>query len=315
MTLIEKIEASTTILISGHIRPDGDCAGSCLGLWNYIKDNYPEKKPTVCIEQVSANLKFLPGSEQIIDPTELMDSYDLFVSLDCSTIERLGPTSIYLEKAIDNMVIDHHVTNVGFGKDNVIVGEASSACEVLYELLEDEKISLNAAICLYTGIIHDTGVLKYRATKERTMQIAGRLMSRGIDTAKLIDESFYQKTFLQTKLCAYAVSKAELCSEGRICYTVLSMDDMKNFGAIPSDTEGIIDQLRLVKGVEAAIFAREDDFHTYKFSLRSKNYVDVSSICAVLGGGGHKFAAGVTVSGNISELVEHFCKEITKQLH
>lgn len=314
MSLIEKIEAASTILISGHIRPDGDCAGSTLGLWNYICDNYPEKSAAVYLEPLSNNLRFLPGAEKILTESELPETVDLFVSLDSSTPDRLGAAEKYLTLASDNMVIDHHVTNPGFGSENVVNGDASSACEVLYELLDEKKLTKASAICLYTGIIHDTGVFKYQATSERTMQIAGHLMSYGIDTAKLIDESFYEKTWLQTKLAAFAVSKAELSEDGKISSTILTTEDLKRFGATSMDTEGIIDQLRLAKGVLVAIFGREDAPDTFKFSMRSKSVVDVSSIAHALGGGGHKFAAGVTLTGKSEDLVKKLTDMVYEQL-
>ena len=314
MSLLEKIENASSVLISGHVRPDGDCAGSCLGLWNYIRANYPEKEAAVYLEPLPNNLKFLPGVSGILSVEQLPETADLFVSLDASTADRLGAAAKFLEKSRDSVVIDHHVTNTGFGKENVINGDASSACEVLYEQLREDGMTKEAAVCLYTGIIHDTGVFKYSATKERTMQIAGRLMSFGIDTAKLIDESFYEKTLLQTRLSAYAVSRAETALSGKLIYTVLSMEDMKRFEAVLSDTEGIIDQLRLVKGTEVAIFAREDAENTYKFSFRSKSLVNVADIAAEYGGGGHKFAAGVTLAGDLSELLHTFTERIQEAL-
>lgn len=316
MNVLEKaLAAASDIALVGHVHPDGDCVGSCLALRQYLEENEPEKKVTVYLESVGKNLRFLAGSE-LVRPLEEASGFagDLCISLDASSPDRLGAGAAAFERAPKTLVIDHHITNTGFGMENWVDGDASSCCQVLYELLEEEKISKACAEALYTGIIHDTGVFKYSCTGERTMQIAGRLMSRGLATAEIIDRSFYQKTLLQTKVMAKVVSEARMLVEDKVFFGVFPYEQMREMGASAADTEGVIDQLRLVKGVEVAVFAREDMPGVYKFSLRSNGKVDVASISSFFEGGGHRLAAGFTAEGALEDIRNELTAMILLQL-
>lgn len=313
--LLDAIEQADSIAISGHVRPDGDCVGSCVGLYLYLAKNYPEKRVQVYLQTVPSNLRVLQGIDHI-DSAFTMPSepYDLFVSLDCSSEERLGEAVPILKAATKSFAVDHHVTNTFFTQETVVEAEASSTCEVLYGLLEPDKLDLSIAEALYLGIVHDTGVFKYSATKESTMQIAGRLMSFGINTASMIDDTFYRKSFLQNKLIGLATYRAVLSLDDKFATTVLYKEDMDSFGATPADTDGIIEQLRIIKGVEAAAFAREDEPNTFKFSLRSNGKVDVATIAAAFSGGGHRMAAGFTAVGTYDDILLQLSAMIMMQL-
>lgn len=313
--LMKAVEEASDIAIVGHVHPDGDCVGSCLALRQYLEENQPEKTVTVYLESIGKNLRFLSGAEQV-RPLEEAATFtgDLCISLDASSRDRLGAGEAAFCRAAKTLVIDHHITNTRFGMENWVDGDASSSCQVLYELLEEEKISKACAEALYTGIIHDTGVFKYSCTGERTMQIAGRLMSRGLSTADIIDRSFYQKSLLQTRVMAKVVSEARMLVEDTVFFGVLTYEQMNAMGATAADTEGVIDQLRLVKGVEVAVFAREDKPGVYKFSLRSNGKVDVASISSFFEGGGHRLAAGFTASGVLEDLLNQLTAMILLQL-
>lgn len=312
--LLDAINKADTIAISGHIRPDGDCVGSTTALYYYIKENYHDKKVCFLLD------KFPDSVARCIERpvSKELDEADLFVSMDSSSKDRLGDAVQLFEKSKVKFVIDHHKTNSNFGDINVVEPSASSCAEVLYELLEADKISVRVATSIYIGIIHDTGVFKYSATSSRTMNIAGELMDKGLDTAYLIDESFYSKSYKQNMLLARGLTKAVLLKDIPVIYTVISADDLCEFEASSMDTDGIVEQLRLTKGVETAVFIRQDGEALYKVSLRCKTgVVDVSEISIKHGGGGHKMAAGFSVEGScdyvintvISELRELFAEK------
>ncbi len=313
--LLENIAKAQTIAISGHVKPDGDCVGSCIGMYLYLRKNFPEKTVQVYLEPVSDNLKVLDGMDSIDSTFTAPEApYDLFLAMDCGSEDRLGNALPMFKAAKSVFCIDHHVTNTNYAKQSVVVPDASSTCEVLYDLLDSETIDLPIAKALYLGIVHDTGVFKYSATSEKTMRIAGALMAKGIDTSFIIDDTFYRKTALQSRLMGYAVWHAQLILDDKVAATVLHMDDMRSFGATSADTEGIIDQLRIIKGVEVAIFAREDAPNTYKFSLRSNGRVNVSAIAAAFDGGGHKLAAGCTIEGSYDDILVQISAMIMMQL-
>ena len=156
---------------------------------------------------------------------------------------------LYFDAAKVTVNIDHHVSNTKFAGMNHVVVEASSASEVVYDLLNETKISLSAAEALYMGIICDSGVFKFSSTSEHTMQIAGRLMGIGVDSNRFIDEVFYERTYIQARLLGQALLNSVRVFEGRCIYTVVDREMFERFSADHNDLEGIVEQLRLTKGL------------------------------------------------------------------
>lgn len=220
----------------------------------------------------------------------------------------------YFDMAKTTINVDHHVSNTKFAEANHVVPEASSASEVVYDLLDKDKIGLASAEALYMGIICDSGVFKYSSTSEHTMRIAGHLMSIGVDCSRFIDEVFYERTYTQARLMGQALLNSVCVFGGRCIYTVVDREMFERFGADHNDLEGIVEQLRLTKGVEVAVLISETEEGTSKFSFRSKRFVDVNKVTAVFGGGGHVRAAGCTVQGNWKEPLKTFLEAIEGQL-
>ena len=313
--LLNAIEEASTVGITGHIRPDGDCVGSCMALYRYIRVAYPEKTVRVYLEEPSDNLRVAEGIDEIDSSfTKPATPYELFVILDCSSAERFAPAGEMVSEAAKVFVVDHHMTNTHFTEYGVILPDASSTCEVLYDLLEDEKIDTVAATFLYMGILHDTGVFRFPACSEHTMQIAGHMLTKGVNAQQLIDDSFYRRTYAQNRVIGDAVARSELLLDGKMIFSVVALDDLARFGATTKDTEGLVDQLRLTKGIEVALFARQDDVDTYKISMRAIEKVNVASICASFGGGGHIFAAGCTIVGDIYDAIRKIAEMVKEQL-
>ena len=303
-----------TVAISGHIRPDGDCIGSCLGVWNYIQDNYPDIQADVYLEQIVSKFRFLKGADLVKTDCSEERKYDLFISLDASDRERLGEAVKYLDTAKRSVCVDHHITNPGFADENWIVADASSASELAWEIMEEEKISKHTAEALYMGIAHDTGVFQYSNTSPKTMQIAGSLIAKGINFSQIVDNTFYKKTYIQNQILGRALVESILLLDGRIIVGRVRQKDMEFYGAIPADLDGIVSQLRVTDGVEVAIFLYETGNHQYKVSLRSNGSVDVSAVCAYFGGGGHVKAAGCTMYGTVYDVINNLTLHIEKQL-
>ena len=287
----EQISKAKTIAITGHIHPDGDCIGSCLALKQYILDNYSGKKVDVYLESISTEFRFLSHAQEIITESK-------------ATMVRCAKTLIG---------IDHHISNDGFGDFYKIDPQASATCEVLCQIFEEDKISKECAQCLYTGIVHDTGVFKHSNTTRKTMEYAGMLLEKGVSTTKIIDETFYQKTFVQNQLLGKALLKSQLYADGQIIISNLSEQDFEELHASTSDSDGIIDQLRITKGVEAAIFLYPIE-NGYKVSMRSNEKVKVSEIAKTHGGGGHIRAAGCSMKGTLKDIQSTIISEITEQL-
>jgi len=307
------LENVKKVAIAGHVRPDGDCVGSVMGVYNYIVDNYPDMEVHAYMEGYSDRLKYVAGLENVEDSVSDYD-FDLFIIVDTADKERIGVAGELLNKGIKTLVIDHHISNTKYGDDNIVVSDASSACEVIYELMEDEKISRNTAEALYTGMVHDSGVFKYQSTSKKTMNIAGNLMEKGIEITDIIDEGFYARSYVQNQVLGKALMESILLFDGKCIVSKVSKKEMEFFGITHNDMGGIVEQLRLTTGVEIAIFIYQTDTYEYKVSLRSKKYVDCNEIAGYFGGGGHVRAAGCVLNGSVYDVINNLTREIEKQI-
>lgn len=313
----EELIDAKKIAISGHVRPDGDCVGACTALYQYIMQYSKE----LDIDQVDVYLEPFGNEFNILNGADIIkhfygseEIYDLFISLDCGSLDRLGNAIKYFDSAKKTISIDHHISNLNFAKVNHVVADASSTCEVLFNLMEEDKINKEIAKSLYVGIIHDTGVFKHTNTSEKTLQIAGKLISKGIEFSKLIDESFYAKTYMQNQILGRCLMESLLVLGGKVVVASISRKELDFYHASPSDCDGIIDQLRITKGTEVAIFIYETDTLEYKVSLRSNGKVNVSQIAVYFGGGGHIKAAGATMRGQLHDVINNLNLHIEAQL-
>lgn len=312
--LTDAILKARTIGISGHRRPDGDCAGACLGLYNYMKDVYPDKKVAVYLEPIKKEYRFLRYSDAICQKLTGKKELDLFFALDCAEEGRLGDFAACSKNAKKVFCVDHHISNQGFGEERIIIPDASSTCEILFEQLEYEKISKYCAEALYMGIVHDTGVFKYTNTSQRTMEIAGALIAKGIHSSHIIEDTFYRKSYAQNQILGRALIESIQLLGGKILFSVISRPMLKFYGVNGADLDGIIDQLRMTEGTECAILIYEIGLHKYKVSLRSNDYVDVSKVASSFGGGGHIRAAGCTMSGLPRDVINNLALPIATQM-
>lgn len=305
------------IAIAGHIRPDGDCIGSCTALYLYLKQNiekYNLEKVDVYLEHFGNEFGILSGVQDIKHSYETDEVYDVFISLDCGSLDRLGNALKFFDTAKKTINIDHHISNQLFAKVNHVVADASSTCEVLFNLLEEVLITKEIAEALYVGIIHDTGVFKHSNTSEKTMNVAGKLISKGINASILIDESFYAKTYMQNQILGRCLMESILVMDGKIVFASISRKMLDFYGASTTDLDGIIDQLRVTKGTEVAIFVYETDFHEFKVSMRSNGEINVSKIAVYFGGGGHIKAAGCTMTGTVYDVINNLTPHIEAQM-
>lgn len=315
MERIEEIlEGVETMGIAGHIRPDGDCVGSCMALYLYIKEWYPQIQVDVYLDNPKPVFAYIDRMDEVKTEAEGDKTYDLFVTCDVSSRDRLAVAEDYFDNAKRTVCIDHHVSNKGFAQINHIRGEISSNCEVLYGLLDPEKVDLSVATAVYTGMAHDTGVFQYSSTSPDTMRIAAKLMETGLNFSKIIDESFYQKTYIQNQVMGRVLAESIMLLDGKCIVGYLKRRDMIFYGIDGKDLDGVVSQLRLTQGVEVAMFLYEVESQVFKVSLRSNGRVDVSKIAVYFGGGGHMRAAGCDLSGSVYDVINNVSEQIEKQL-
>lgn len=299
--------------IAGHVRPDGDCFGSSMAMYNYLRKAYPNKEISVYLEYVPEEFQFIQNSGQV--KTEWDGKrFDLFIVLDCGSEERIGVAGQGFRDTENTLNIDHHISNGLFAKNNHVEPEASSTSEILCRLFEMEQVDAEIAESLYMGIVHDTGVFKHSNTTKETMLQAGELVAKGIPFSKIIDESFYRKTYLQNQLLGRCLTESVLVYDGTCIFSFVTDKIMRFYGAVSKDLDGIVDQLRITQGVEVAMLIHQTDSQEYKVSLRSNDKVDVSKIAVFFGGGGHIRAAGCSMNGSVHDVVNNLTAHIAEQL-
>ena len=309
------IKGAKRIAMGGHIRPDGDCVGSCIGLYTYLKNNYSELTIDLYLQPIPEKLHFLRHTDEIKSEYVQREPYDLFILLDSSDKDRLGEFLPYFEQAERTLCIDHHKSNTNFADDNIVVPDASSCCEVLYTMFNEEKIDYDVACALYLGIVHDSGVFKYSNTSALTMSIAGKLMEKGIPFTDIIDNTFYSKTYVQNQILGRALLESVMFFDGKCVFSVVSRKEMDFYNITYKDLDGIVEQLRLTEGVEVAIFTYHLARKNYKYSLRAKSFVDVSKIASSFGGGGHVMAAGFESSEKYESVLAKIIAMVEEQMN
>ena len=255
--LKEILKGKRKVALGGHVRPDGDCVGSCMGLYLYLKEEYPQIDTDVYLEPVPESYRMIAGTDEVKSEIAAQEPYDLFICLDCGDEQRLGFSAPLFDAAKETLCIDHHVSNDAFADSNYIVPDASSTSELVYRLLDEEKITKPVAEALYMGIVHDTGVFQYSCTSPETMEIAASLMRKGINGSEIIDKTYYEKTYIQNQILGRALLESMLIMDKQCIVSVIRQRSMEFFQAEPSDLEGIVSQLRQTKGVEVAIFLHE----------------------------------------------------------
>lgn len=309
--ILEEVNGACSIGISGHIRPDGDCVGSCMGMYLYLKNAMPENTVIdVILDSPSDIFNCIKGIE-VIREYPRRQAYDVFICIDCGS-DRLGDAEVGFNKARKTINIDHHISNSGTADVNYINPLASSSCELCYELFDKEYMDAEVAKALYIGIIHDTGVLQYSNTSPKVLRTVADLTEYGFDFTKIIDETFYQKTYVQNQIMGRALTESILFMDKRCIVSAVDSKTMKFYGITSKDMDGIVSQLRYTKGVEVAIFMYELETQKWKVSLRGNTDINLAAVAEYFGGGGHKKASGCTINGSFHDVVNNLSDRIAE---
>ena len=309
------IKKSKKILIISHINPDGDTLGSMVGLYSLIKDNY-KKECDMIVDNLPKTFEFLPfiSNAKFFSTVDKSLVYDLVITIDVAALDRMGEAQVLFDKALMTVNIDHHETNSGFAKENLVVGDASSAGEVVFNLAKEKNwiISYETALALYTAILTDTGAFKFSNTSPATFRAVAELVQYGVkphDVYKQCFESYPKNFFMFQNHC---LNKAIFLNNDKIAYTEIYQKDVEKFAVGSDCTEGLTEKLRAISSVEVAFIAKEIAPNVIKFSMRSKS-VDVASICSQFGGGGHKLAAGCVIKSSMKTAVSRILSKIEKK--
>lgn len=311
--IYEEVNKAESILIITHENPDGDAMGSSLALYNALK--LYGKKPEIVVPEYSRTYDFLPCSNEIKKECS-QETYDLAIALDAATIKILGTLGKYFEGAKNKVVIDHHGSNTMYGDYNYVNPDAPACSQLLIVILEYFNIEINKEIgtCILTGIITDTGGFKYSTVTAETFEFVAWLLSKGINVSNVYKKVLQIRTKSNFELNKIAMERLEFLENGKIAVTYITKQDEEKVQAETGDHEGLVDIGRDIEGVEVSIFIREVENNGLKISLRSNDYVNVSDVAILFGGGGHPRAAGCTVSGEIEQAKEKILSEVKKFL-
>ena len=280
----------------------------------YLKKALPDASIKVFLEEPPEVFSCIKDFEKIDQTYAAEESVDVFIALDCEK-SRLGKAEEIFANAKKRINIDHHVSNErGCGDVNYVIPGSSSTAELVYDLIDQKYMDEEIAKAVYLGIIHDTGVFKYSNTSPKTLTIAAELIKYGFDFPDLIDRTFYEKTYTQNQLLGRAMLESIVFMDGRCIVSAIDNKTLKFYNATSCDLDGIINQLRITKGVECAIFMYEIGNLEYKVSLRSNQYVDVSKVAEYFGGGGHVRAAGCSMNGTFYDVVNNISGQIELQM-
>lgn len=313
MKILEECKGAKRIGISGHIRPDGDCVGSCMAMALFLRKAMPGTVVDVFLDKPSEIFDCIKEVDTIKNEST-DEKYDVFIAIDCAA-ERFSFGQEMFEAATKTINIDHHITNTGCADVNYIFPESGSAAELVYEVLDTELMDRDIALAIYIGIIHDTGVLQYQNTRPKTLRTVANLIEYGFDFPNIITQTFYEKTYIQSQMMGIALLNSKRAMDDKCIYSMLNLKTIDDYGASSKDFEGIVNQLRNIKGVDCAIFAYEIAPKEYKISLRTSEKIDASVVTSAFGGGGHARAAGVTISGDYDHIINNLIDEINKQMN
>jgi len=297
--IIDALRESRTICVAGHIRPDGDCVGSQLGLTLALRN---EGKKVACWneDRIPQKYDFLDADGIIQKPRKGL-KFDCVVAADAATFERLGSVGRCVSNRKLFINIDHHESNSRFADLNWVSAREPSTGELIFRLLKIAKwpITKRIADSLFTAVSTDTGSFQYASTRPGTYHVAGELVRRGADLAKICDEVYQSYPLSRARLLRHIYSHFHLTHQDQIAFFWLKKADYARTGADSGDSEGLIDHIRAIAPVVVACVFEEIDPQLTRISLRSKSEkVNVNAIAAQFGGGGHPAAAGARIPGS-----------------
>lgn len=314
--ILEKISLAQKVLIITHVNPDGDTLGSAAAFKEFIG-----KKADILVQTkkevgVPYNYKFLPQLKDVKFLDTVKDEYDLLIALDVASIDRIVDFArTMFDKSENTINIDHHKTNKGYAKLNLIKGGYSSTGEVLFDFFNDTntEITKEMAEVLYVAILTDTGCFKYESTTKNTFKAAARLLELGVDTSDIAKKCYDNKPKKMVQFQSEIVANSKFTMDDRVVYAIITQNTMDKYKVGNEHTEGIAETLRSISSVDISIVLKENYDKVTKVSLRSKT-IDLTPVVLRFNGGGHKMAAGCTIKKPAKVAIELILDEIAKCL-
>jgi len=312
---IDFLRGHRSFIITAHKNPEGDAIGSCLGLARILNDLGAEAH-VVILDKVPPNTLFLPGADRILSRLDALPRVEAAIYLDCGDRDRPGAEFADYVEGMPVLNIDHHGTNTRYGDTNWVDPEASSTGEMIVLLAQDLKIALDreSAQCLFTAISTDTGSFQFSNATARALRTAAATVEAGARPELSSEEYYHSRPVSHLKLMSLALQTLEFIEDDRIGEITVHSDMFRSTGTGTDALEGLVNIITDARTAEVAVLYRQTDMDEWKVSMRSKGNVDVSMVARSFGGGGHRNAAGCSISGNLEEVKTKVRRKASQEL-
>jgi phosphoesterase RecJ-like protein len=312
----EILSGADEVALACHVNPDADALGSMLGLSNYLRSRGTR---TVCSYgneplDLPRWVSLLPGHDHLVPPSASPAEPAVMVTCDCASFDRLGVLGASASRAGELIWIDHHRSNEGYGTVRLVDPDASSTCEMVYRLIETMggDFDRDVAVCLYAGLVTDTGRFQYQATTPETLRVAARLREHDFDHAALVRAMYEDNDPSFLRLLGTALGRMTEVPEASVVWTYITQADLAEAGVGPGDTDDLIDVLRTARDVDVAAVLKQQRDGRFKVSVRSRGGHDLSAVASSFGGGGHRLAAGYTSEHGPEGTIEHLVEALRR---
>ncbi len=312
-SLLELIEERRTFFVTSHCRPDGDAIGSSLGMMHLLEGL--GKQVTVGFADPIPHIyRSLPGAERIVSALPCAPP-DATILLECDSLDRSGFTQAEFDDlaAPCTINIDHHVSGRPYAHFNWIDVKACAVGAMVYDLAVASGVEITPAMatCLYTAVLTDTGSFTYAGTVASTFALAEHLVQRGADANRIAQDVYFSNSASKFRLLGAALRTLQV--EPPIACAWITLEDMESAGASFEDSEGIVNYLIAIAGIEMAVFLREMPGGQFRLSLRSKQDIDVAAVAEMFGGGGHRNSSGCTITGPLDSVRSRILEQLREQ--
>lgn len=309
-----KLKQANSILIFPHVNLDGDAVGSSAALCAAMR-NAGKESSVLIAEEVPENLRFLDQGYFTTDET-CIGAPDVCICLDCGEPERFPDVKEQFAAGKTRICLDHHATSRPFADYNHIDKNRAATAELMFSLLKEMEVPITTEIgeAIFAGIATDTGNFQYSNTTKETHLIAAQLYDAKINVTKIAAEIYQSVRLERIKAVNLILDHMEIFADGRGAIAYVTGEMLKQAGADISETDGVVETLRNIKGVEIAVFVKEKTEDIVKVSMRAKQSANVMEIASKFQGGGHIKAAGCTLHNTVSEAVRLLKEEVEKSL-
>ncbi|MGZ8581644.1 MAG: DHH family phosphoesterase [Actinomycetota bacterium] len=308
------LDDATEVALACHVNPDADALGSMLGLAAFLRSRGVE---TVCSYpneplEPPRWADMLPGADRLVPAKAFPKEPAVMVTCDCAAFDRLAQLGHVANRAGELIWIDHHRSNEGLGSISLNDPEASSTCEMVFRLIETMggEMPDDTAMCLYAGLVTDTGKFQYEATTPETLRIAARLREHPFDHARLVQALYEDNPAPYLQLVGVALERLEHVAEADLVWTYLTQADLQEAGVHPAETDDLIDVIRTARDVDVAAIVKQQKDGRFKVSVRSRGDHDLAKVAAAFGGGGHRLAAGYTSAHGPAETIDLLARSL-----